>query len=174
MERGQLLTTLSFHYIIHIIILNYNSFKFTGEKNMSIIRTRFEIETFVLGAHPTTARKAQALLVDLTEARATNHPDLEVLEAVAADFEAANGKLEELVAGIESSEEEYWVEKLAKLAAIDILTIGKVQPEHMAYMSSLNDAAFSACVKTATVLAKTLNEQVREIEAELGSDLASV
>jgi hypothetical protein len=137
------------------------------------IRTRFEIETFVLGSQPTLARKAQALLNDLTEARATQHPDLSVLEAVAADFESANGKLEDLVATIEDSEEEYWVAKLGKLAALDILTIGKVQPEHMAYMTALSDDAFAACVKTATALAKTLNEQVRTIEAELGDELAN-
>lgn len=137
------------------------------------IRTRFEIETFVLGAHPTTARKAQALLVDLTEARLSNHPDLEVLEAIAADFVAEHGELETLVADIESSEEEYWIEKLAKLAAVDILTIGKVQPEHMNYMTALSDEAFTACVKSTTALAKSLNESVRTIEAELDSDLAS-
>lgn len=137
------------------------------------IRTRFEVETFVLGAHPTVARKAHALLSELTEARATSHPDLPVLEAVAADFVAANGELEALVADMESSEEEYWVQRLAKLAAVDILTIGKVQPEHMAYMTALSDEAFTACVKTTTALAKTLNEAVRVIEAEMDSDLAS-
>ena len=135
------------------------------------IRTRFEIETFVLGAHPTVARKAMALHNDLMEARATQHPDLPVLEAVAADFVAANGDLDTLIANVDESEEEYWVTKLARLAAIDILTIGKVQPEHMAYMAALSDEAFSACVKSATSLAKTLNTSVQEIEAELESEL---
>ena len=137
------------------------------------IRTRFEIETFVLGAHPTVARQAMALHADLMAARAEQHPDLSVLEAVAADFETANGSLESLIAAVEDSEEEYWVEKLARLAAIDILTIGKVQPEHMAYMSALSDEAFAASVKSATALAKSLNESVQEIEAELESDLVS-
>lgn len=137
------------------------------------IRTRFEIETFVLGAHPTVARQAMALHTDLMLARAEQHPDLPVLEAVAADFESANGSLESLIATVEDSEEEYWVQKLARLAAIDILTIGKVQPEHMAYMSALSDEAFAASVKSATALAKSLNESVQEIEAELESDLVS-
>ena len=135
------------------------------------IRTRFEIETFLLGSHPTAARKAQALVSELEQARATNHPDLAVLEAVYTDFAAAND-VEALLAGIEESEEEYWVARLSKLAAIDILTIGKVQPEHMAYMASLSDEAFAAAVKGAAALAKTLNDQVRDIEAELGQDLA--
>lgn len=137
------------------------------------IRTRFEIETFVLGAHPTLARKAMALKTDLMAARAENHPDLPVLEAIAADFVSANGELDALINGVEESEEEYWVNKLAKLAAIDILTIGKVQPEHMAYMSALSDEAFAASVKSAAALAKSLNASVQEIEAELESELAS-
>lgn len=135
------------------------------------IRTRFEIETFLLGSHPTAARKAQQLVTELEQARAQNHPDLPILEAVYNDFAAAND-VEALLGGIEDSEEEYWVKRLSRLAAIDILTIGKVQPEHMNYMASLNDDAFAACVKGAAALAKTLNDQVREIEAELDQDLA--
>lgn len=134
------------------------------------IRTRFEIETFVLGAHPTNARKAQVLMADLLQARSEKHPDLPVLEAIYADFSAKHD-VTSLLENIETEEEEYWVKRLGRLAAIDILTIGKVQPEHMNYIASLSDEAFAACVKTATALAKELNESVREIEAELGSDL---
>lgn len=134
------------------------------------IRTRFEIETFVLGSHPTLARKAQALTIELDQAKAQNHPDLPVLQAVYDDFSKEHN-IESLVANIEESEEEYWVERLARLAAIDILTIGKVQPEHMHHMAALNDNAFSACVKSATTLAKTLNQSVKEIETELSAEL---
>jgi len=136
------------------------------------IRTRFEIETFVLGAHPTPARKAQALTSELMQAREQQHPDLPVLEAVYKDFSEKHN-VDALLADIESSEEEYWVHRLAKLAAIDILTLGKVQPEHMNYMVSLEDEAFSACVKEATSIAKQLNYEVQQIEAELQSELAS-
>lgn len=135
------------------------------------IRTRFEIETFLVGAHPTKERQAQQLVSELEQARAANHPDLPVLEEVYSDFPATND-VDALLSGIEATEEEYWVKRLSKLAAIDILTIGKVQPEHMNYMASLNDDAFAACVKGAAALAKTLNDQVREIEAELGNELA--
>ena len=62
---------------------------------------------------------------------------------------------------------------MAKLAAIDILTIGKVQPEHMSYMVALPDEAFKASVKEATSIAKQLNYEVQQIEAELQADLAS-
>ena len=136
------------------------------------IRTRFEIETFVLGAHPTPGRKAQALMSDLLQARAEQHPDLPVLEEVYEAF-AKDNNVEELLANIETEEEQYWIQRLGRLAAIDILTIGKVQPEHMAYMASLEDEAFAAAVKTATTLEKELNESVQQIEAELGEDLVS-
>jgi translation elongation factor EF-Ts len=134
-------------------------------------RTRFEIETFLLGAHPTIERQALNLQNELMQARSQSHPDLAILEAVATDFVAKNGEFDALISGIEATEEEYWISRLARLAAIDILTIGKVQPEHMNYMASLSDDAFASCVKSATTLAKSLNDSVQEIEAELGSEL---
>jgi translation elongation factor EF-Ts len=134
-------------------------------------RTRFEIETFFLGAHPTVERQALNLQNELMQARSQSHPDLAILEAVATDFVAKNGEFDALISGIESTEEEYWTQRLARLAAIDILTIGKVQPEHMNYMASLSDDAFASSVKSATMLAKSLNDSVQEIEAELGSEL---
>ncbi len=136
------------------------------------IRTRFEIETFVLGAHPTPARKAQVLTQELMQARETQHPDLQILEEIYKDFSAEHN-VDALLNDIDSTEEEYWVHRLAKLAAIDILTIGKVQPEHMNYMVALEDEAFAACVKEATSVAKQLNYEVQQIEAELQSELAS-
>ena len=135
------------------------------------IRTRVEIETFLLGAHPTKSRQAKQLVTELEQAKAQDHPDLPVLEAVYADFSSEND-VEALLSAIETEEEEYWVKRLARLAAIDILTIGKVQPEHMNYMAALSDEAFAACVKSASLMAKTMNEQVREIEAELSSELS--
>lgn len=134
------------------------------------IRTRFEIETFMLGSHSTPERKAQALKMELDEARKTTHPDLPVLEAIMEDFSKDND-VDALIANIEETEEQYWIDRLARMAAIDILTIGKVQPEHMQYMASLKDEAFEACVKSSVALAKSLNESVREIEAELGTDI---
>ena len=136
-------------------------------------RTRFEIETFLLGAHPTVARQALELQNEIMQARTQQHPDLAILESVAVEFVAKNGALDALISDIEASEEEYWVSRLARLAAIDILTIGKVQPEHMNYMASLSDDAFASCVKSATTLAKSLNDSVQEIEAELGSELTN-
>jgi hypothetical protein len=124
----------------------------------------------MLGSHPTLERKAQAIKTELDQAKEQNHPDLPIIQAIYDDF-AKENDVDALIANIEATEEEYWVQKLGRLAAIDVLTIGKVQPEHMAYISALNDEAFAATVKTAVALAKTLNESVRDIEAELSTDL---
>ena len=43
----------------------------------------------------------------------------------------------------------------------------------MSYMVSLPDEAFKASVKEATSIAKQLNYEVQQIEAELQADLAS-
>ena len=134
------------------------------------IRTRFEIETFLLGSHPTAARKAQALTIDLEAAKQSGHPDQAVLQAVYDDFIKTND-VAKLLANIEDSEEEYWIQRLAKLAAVDILTIGKVQPEHMNYIVALSDTAFAACVKSTATLAKTLNEEFKTVEAELDAGM---
>lgn len=134
------------------------------------IRTRFEIETFLLGSHPTKARQAQALTVELEAAKQSGHPDTAILQAVMDDF-AKENDVEALLNNIEDSEEEYWVNRLAKLAAVDILTIGKVQPEHMNHIVALGDDAFAACVKSAATLAKTLNEEFRAVEQELDTGM---
>jgi len=42
-------------------------------------RTRFEIETFLLGAHPTVERQALELQNELMQARTQQHPDLLML-----------------------------------------------------------------------------------------------
>ena len=134
------------------------------------IRTRFEIETFLLGSHPTPSRQAHALTLELEAAKESGHPDLLMLQTVYDDF-AAKHDVASLLANIEDSEEDYWIQRLAKLAAIDILTIGKVQPEHMNYIVSLSDNAFAACVKTTATLAKTLNEEFKTVEAELDAGM---
>ena len=68
------------------------------------IRTRFEIETFVLGAHPTAARKAAALTTELLQARELQHPDLPILEHIYKDFSAEHD-IEALMADKENTEE---------------------------------------------------------------------
>lgn len=128
------------------------------------LMTRYEFETFVLGAEPTLNRKAMVL----TEYYLSEHyKDNPIITAVYNDFVKEHGPVEPLITSIESTEESYWIQKLAKIAAIDILTSGKVQPENMEKMTLLSESAFVECVKNATLKAHEINSQVLNVESEL-------
>jgi hypothetical protein len=123
--------------------------------------TRYEFETFVLGAEPTVNRKA--LVLDEYAKKTPNT----MINQVKKEFVEKHGKLEQLIADVEKTEETYWVQKLAKIAAIDILTNGKVQPENMERITCLSEKAFVDCIKNATLLAHDINSRVMQVESDL-------
>ena len=125
-----------------------------------IHRTRYEIENFVLGEHPHPARQAQLLITEIRT----------VAEQI-ENSEHSPAHVTALLENIETYEEQYWVDRLARIAAIDILTIGKIQPDHMNRIAALNDTAFANCVKTTASLAKLLNDGVVQAERQLSQDM---
>ena len=147
-----------------------------------IHRTRYEIETFVLGEHPHPARQAQLLINEIRRvkagiviesgehAKASLEAELNILNEILTDM-GTNHDIPALLENIETYEEQYWVDRLARLAAIDMLTIGKIQPDHMNRIAALNDTAFANCVKTTTQLAKLLNDGVVQAERQLAQDM---
>lgn len=152
-----------------------------------IHRTRYELETFVLGEHPHPARQAQLLVKEIRCVKAalasaegektpdanmvaTHKAELEILYDILADM-GYKHDIPALLSNIETYEEQYWVDRLARLAAIDMLTVGKIQPDHMNRIAALNDAAFANCVKTTTQLAKLLNDGVVQAERQLAQDM---
>tara|TARA_R100000027_G_scaffold30849_2_gene22604 strand:- start:1368 stop:1874 length:507 start_codon:yes stop_codon:yes gene_type:complete len=155
-------------------------------ENAVIHRTRFELETFVLGEHPHPARQAQLLVkeircvksaVEASEAAsedantiATHKAELSILYDILADMMDKHD-VPSLLTNIETYEEQYWVDRLARLAAIDMLTVGKIQPDHMNRIAALSDSAFEKCVKTTTQLAKLLNDGVVQAERQLAQDM---
>jgi|TARA_B100000073_G_scaffold48975_1_gene36154 hypothetical protein len=157
-----------------------------AEKNIVdtaiIHRTRYEIETFVLGEHPHPARQAQLLINEIRRvragvviesgehAKAGLEAELKILEDILADMSQKHD-VPALLENIETYEEQYWVDRLARMAAIDILTIGKIQPDHMNRIAALNDTAFANCVKTTANLAKLLNDGVVQAERQLSQDM---
>ena len=157
-----------------------------AEKNIVdttiIHRTRYEIETFVLGEHPHPARQAQLLIneiryvqsqIEINNGKHTKaglEAELKILEDILADMSQKHD-VPALLENIETYEEQYWVDRLARMAAIDILTIGKIQPDHMNRIAALNDTAFANCVKTTANLAKLLNDGVVQAERQLSQDM---
>jgi len=149
-----------------------------------IHRTRYEIENFVLGEHPHPARQAQLLITEIRtvaeQIKDSEHAPAHVKATLDAEFKILNDILADmgekhdvtaLLENIETYEEQYWVDRLARIAAIDILTIGKIQPDHMNRIAALNDTAFANCVKTTASLAKLLNDGVVQAERQLSQDM---
>jgi len=148
-----------------------------------IHRTRYELENFVLGEHPHPARQAQLLVKEIRcveHALAAGDADEHTTAGLKAELDILydilvnmNDKhdVKVLLDNIETYEEQYWVDRLARLAAIDMLTIGKIQPDHMNRIAALNDTAFANCVKTTTQLAKILNDGVVQAERQLSQDM---
>ena len=149
-----------------------------------IHRTRYEIENFVLGEHPHPARQAQLLITEIrtvaeqikdseyapAHVKATLDAEFKILNDILADM-GEKHDVTALLENIETYEEQYWVDRLARIAAIDILTIGKIQPDHMNRIAALNDTAFANCVKTTASLAKLLNDGVVQAERQLSQDM---
>lgn len=70
----------------------------------------------------------------------------------------------------EDDDRHHWIHFIAAKAASDLLTIGKVQPEHMLEMSGLSKEDFSECVKVATMTARSLNNYTVAAEKDLNID----
>ena len=66
----------------------------------------------------------------------------------------------------EDDEKYHWVRVVANKAAVDLITIGKVQPENMLLMAGLPDGDFTEAVKIATSFAKSLNDATIAAENE--------
>jgi len=86
--------------------------------------------------------------------------------SVAAEAESAIAELDIP----EDDERHHWIQKLGKAAGVDLLTLGKVQPENMLAMAGLGDD-FSEAVKVATGTARRLNQKTIDAEKDLNEEL---
>lgn len=118
------------------------------------MKTLYEVlNVDLVNEYTKTRKKAAAELLDL-------HPELhtEVVEAVdAMDI-------------LEDDERHHWVQKLGRTAGVDLLTIGKVQPENMLAMASLPADDFKEAVKVATNSARTWNTLTQAAEKDLNEE----
>ena len=64
----------------------------------------------------------------------------------------------------------YFVERLAKRSAIELLSTGKVSADTMEDMTCLGDDYFVDCVRQATIIATQLNEEVQKAEKTVQQD----
>tara|TARA_Y100000114_G_scaffold115198_1_gene109295 strand:- start:122 stop:532 length:411 start_codon:yes stop_codon:yes gene_type:complete len=70
----------------------------------------------------------------------------------------------------EDDERHHWIQKFGITAGIDLLTLGKVQPENMLAMRGLGED-FPEAVKVATSTARKLNQSTIDAEKDLNEEL---
>lgn len=70
----------------------------------------------------------------------------------------------------EDDERYHWIQKLGKVMAADLLTIGKVQPENMLAASALSKEDFQEAVKVAVKGANDLNQFTITAEQAIKAD----
>jgi hypothetical protein len=68
------------------------------------------------------------------------------------------------------TEEEYWIDNLGKIAAIELLTIGKPSLETMTKMVKLPEDAYIKATQICVKLANAIKEATMTAEKEIGID----
>jgi hypothetical protein len=64
----------------------------------------------------------------------------------------------------------HWIQTFGRIAGADLLTLGKVQPENMLKMASLESDDFKEAVKVATSSARNWNQHTIAAEKELNAE----
>ena len=118
----------------------------------------------------------EVLNVDLAQeyTKARKLAKLETISvAVGAELEA------EVKAAIEGmdipvdDDRHHWIQKIGRAMGADLLTIGKVQPEHMLAAAALSVDDFKEAVKVAVQNANSLNQYTISAEAAIKNDTIS-
>lgn len=136
--------------------------------------SEFEYSTFVLGRCSTPASKYAKVIQDITDTKATpfwrkNRSHIKMLKKVKSNLEKEY-KSDELQFKNNVEQVEYYVERLAKRSAIELLATGKVSVETMEDMTCLGNDNFIACVRKATIISSQLNNEVQGAEKSVQQD----
>lgn len=120
--------------------------------------TQYEIEHVHLAPYFSKARKIDAL----------GHVGLKDEEYSKIEKSILAGETkEEVFARAEEEDRTHWVNYYGHLAATDLLTLGKVQPETMFAMSLLPEEDFKEVVQIATKTARHLDKVTVKAESDL-------
>ena len=129
--------------------------------------TKFEYSTFVLGGYPTVASKYRKvnedLVVESNKMFGKDKTLITILKSIKSEFESMYEK-DELSIDDDLQEKEYWIKKLAKQSAVELLSQGKVSSETMFKVSCLDNNSFEECIKETTKLSTHLNHVVQQAE----------
>jgi len=136
--------------------------------------SEFEYTTFVLGRCLTPAAKYAKVNNDINEEKSKpfwrrNKLKIAMLKSAKASL-TKQYTTADLSFVDEISELKYYVERLAKQSAIELLSTGKVSASTMEDMTCLGNQYFIDCVRQATVIASQLNTEVQSAEKSVQQD----
>jgi|11BtaG_2_1085332.scaffolds.fasta_scaffold00994_7 hypothetical protein len=136
--------------------------------------SEFEYSTFVLGRCLTPAAKYSKVNGDIDDENSKpfwrrSKPRLSILTTAKSKLEKQYNKTD-LQYGNEVDQVKYWVDRLAKHAAIELLATGKVSADTMEDMTCLGNDYFIETVRKATVIASQLNHEVKGAEESVQQD----
>jgi hypothetical protein len=133
--------------------------------------TKFEYTTFDLGEYPTIASKYRKICEDLNALERVifkskdQKTKISILTELKTEYESSN-PADELVM-TEQKEKEYWIKRLAKHGAAQLLAQGKVSADIMFKMASLSSDDYVDCVKETTKLSSYMNDVTQRAEKEV-------
>jgi len=134
--------------------------------------TKFEYITFGLSEYPTVTSKYRKICEDLNMynslsyfLRKTVKAKIGYLIELKAEYESIH-PADELVM-TEQKEKEYWIKRLAKHGAVQLLAQGKVSAEVMFKIASMSSNDYEECVKEITKLSSYMNDVTQKAEKEV-------
>lgn len=133
--------------------------------------TKFEYTTFGLSEYTTVASKYRKICEDLNTIKSVflkskeQKDNIRILKELKAEYESLH-PADELVM-TEQKEKEYWIKRLAKHGAVQLLAQGKVSADIMFKMASLPSNDYVECVKETTKLSSYMNDVTQKAEKEV-------
>ena len=127
-------------------------------------RSKYEIKNIFLADQFTKSRKILALRSETWSEDETAIVEELVTEILDGEAEA------DVVARFEEEDNQQWIQAYGRRMGADLITIGKVQPDHMLIASSLPPEDFSEAVKVCTATARSINDATVAAERELAQD----
>ena len=122
----------------------------------------YELKNVILAQEYTPSRK----LLRLQSLRGEPEAEPEVYNTVLSEI--LQGKTEdEVLARLPEEDRLHWIEYFSKLAASDLLTLGKVQPETMMTLMNLPKEDFEEIIKKTTIYAREVNDLTIEVERHI-------
>lgn len=133
--------------------------------------TKFEYTTFGLSDYTTVASKYRKICEDFDKINSIflkskeQKDNIRVLKELKAEYESSYTSDE--LAMTEQKEKEYWIKRLAKHGAVQLLAQGKVSADIMFKMASLSNNDYVECVKETTKLSSYMNDVTQRAEKEV-------